>query len=170
MKNYSTIPFKTTPERWKEGEWVYYFNHKDNGYLPTGDLMTDRSGERYEAEFTIFRIKDEVALKEALTRHILDPVLEQQVIDTIEVDKKNALDIKKAYSVDAATAQKIDVIVYKPKEWALKIDYKTKDEVLLKDILYVCLKDHTSTELTKPDVNKEIWKVKYIQQLIPDIK
>jgi hypothetical protein len=103
MKTQSNIKLPDSPLRWKEGEWVIFNNHKDNGYLPTGDPMTDKSGYRYEADFTIVKeLTAEAAIK-AFTRMTYDPVLDQQVIDTIEVNKGSALNVVKDYPVKVTT-------------------------------------------------------------------
>lgn len=86
MKTSNTQPFPTTPQRWKEGQQVIYFNQTQE----QGD-----DGIIYSVEFTIIRSMDE--LEHALLRHFCDPELEQKVIDNIEVNGKNAIDIVKDY-------------------------------------------------------------------------
>lgn len=103
MKTASSVAFPKSA-RWKEGETVVYVNHIDNGYLPTGDLMTDRSGQRYEADFTIVKDTDDiVGVIDAFTRMTTDPVQDQLVVDNIEVDGVKAIDIIKDYPVKVAT-------------------------------------------------------------------
>lgn len=89
--------------RWKEGEMLVAINQRDNGYLPTGDPITDRSGQRYEADFTIVKgdAIDDVIY--AFTRSQEDPVFDQQVIDNIEVEGKPAIEIKREYATKVST-------------------------------------------------------------------
>jgi hypothetical protein len=89
--------------RWKEGEWLLSVNHKDNGYLPTGDPMTDKSGERYEADFTIVDALDAPSAMYAFTRMTQDPVFDQKVIDNIEINGKPAIETKPTYATPVAT-------------------------------------------------------------------
>lgn len=103
MKTNSNISLPDAPQRWKEGEWAVYINHKDNGYLPTDDPMTDRSGQRYEADFTIIKELSAEAAILAFTRQQQDPVLDQQVIDTIEVNGGSALDVPLNYATKASS-------------------------------------------------------------------
>lgn len=165
MTAQSNLPLPKEPQRWKEGEWVYYFNHKDNGYLPTVNPMTDKSGQRYKSEFTITRSKDDISLKEALVRHKEDIVFEQKIIDTIEVEGKYALDVVKTYNPSIATLSEINIIITdikdeKPREWTVKTDYKEGNEVLYMKLIYICLKDHTSDDKEFTPINKDIWKLK----------
>lgn len=70
-------------------------NHIDNGYLPTGDPMTDKSGQRYEADFTIVKGETIYDAIYAFTRQQEDPAFDQQVIDNIEVEGKPAIEVKR---------------------------------------------------------------------------
>jgi hypothetical protein len=106
MKAQSNVPLPTTPERWKEGQFAYYFNHKDNGIQKEED-----EGRRYEAEFVITDSKEEAALEKALTRAILDPVLDKCVIDNIEVESKDAISLVKDYKPDAKTIAEVKYII-----------------------------------------------------------
>ena len=103
MKTYSNIPLPDAPRRWKEGEFGIYINHKDNGYLPTGDPFTDKSGSRYEAEFTIIKELSAESAIHALTRMTEEPEFDQLVIDNIEVNGGNALDVVKEYPIKVSS-------------------------------------------------------------------
>jgi hypothetical protein len=92
MKTNSNTAFPTSPTKWKDGEYVVYINHKDNGIQPEGD-----EGNRYEAEFTISTGIDDASISQAFERHFSDPEHDQKVIDTIEVDGKPAIEIVKTY-------------------------------------------------------------------------
>lgn len=105
MKNYSTIALPKEPQIWKNGEYAYYFNHKDNGLQKDGE-----EGKRFEAEFTIIKSLEKGEIEQALKRHFIDSELEQKVIDNIEVDSKPAIVISKTYNVDALVATKIATI------------------------------------------------------------
>ena len=85
--------------RWKDGERLIAVNQRDNGYLPTGDPMTDKSGQRYEADFTIVKDTDDiVGAIDAFTRMTTDPVQDQLVVDNIEIDGEEFDFIFKGYS------------------------------------------------------------------------
>jgi hypothetical protein len=107
MKTHSNTPFKSS-QKWKDGEWFVTVNQVDNGYLPTGDPMTDKSGQRYEADFTI--VKGETAEEAiyAFTRMTNDPSFDQLVIDNIEVNGKPAIEIKPTY------ANKVSANIFQP--------------------------------------------------------
>jgi hypothetical protein len=92
MKTNSNTAFPTSPTRWKDGEYVVYINHKDNGIQPEGD-----EGKRHEAEFTISTGIDDASIATAFERHFADPEHDQKVIDTIEVEGKPAIEIVKTY-------------------------------------------------------------------------
>ena len=104
MKAQSNIPLPDKVNRWKEGQFIYYVNHKDNGYLPTGDPMTDKSGQRYEADFTIVKEQTAENIINSFTRMINDVAQEQKVVDNIEVAGKPAIEIKPEYIVKVATS------------------------------------------------------------------
>lgn len=110
MKSQSNLPLPAVPIRWKEGEWSYYFNHKDNGIQ-----AAENEGRRYEADFTIIKAKEitKTDVEKALVRSILDAPLEQKVIDNIEVEGKSAIDIIKTYTITKATSDKIAEILLK---------------------------------------------------------
>lgn len=78
-------------------------NHIDNGYLPTGDPMTDKSGQRYEADFTIVKGETIDEAIYAFTRQQEDPAFDRQVIDNIEVDGKPAIEVKREYATKVST-------------------------------------------------------------------
>ncbi|HPM03267.1 MAG TPA: hypothetical protein PK816_14015, partial [Candidatus Cloacimonadota bacterium] len=103
MKTVSNIPLPVAPRRWKDGEYGIYINHKDNGYLPTDDPETDKSSRRYEADFTIVKELTAESAILAFTRQAQDPVLDQKVIDTIEVDGGSALDVPLNYVTKVST-------------------------------------------------------------------
>lgn len=106
MKAFSNVPLPPVPERWKAGQYVYYFNHKDNGIQQEED-----EGRRYEAEFVITDSTKKTALEKALIRAILDPVLDKYVIDNIEVGSKNAISIVKDYKPDAKIIAEVKDII-----------------------------------------------------------
>ena len=124
MKSQSNIPLPAVPIRWKEGEFCYYYNHKDNG-----KQATENEGRRYEADFTIIKAKEitKTDVEKALVRSILDSSLEQKVIDNIEVEGKSAIDIIKTYTITKATSDKIAEIL-------LKYPIESKDEEIIDDI------------------------------------
>jgi len=98
MKTYSNISLPDAPQRWKEGEWAIYINHTDNGIQPE-----ELEGMRYEADFTIVKELTAEAAILAFTRQQQDPVLDQKVIDTIEVDGGSALDVPLNYVTKVST-------------------------------------------------------------------
>lgn len=98
MKNKSTVPFPTTPLRWKEGEYAILINHKDNGEQAEGE-----EGNRYEADFTVVKELTAEAAIEAFTRSQNDPNLDYKAIFNIEQDGKKAIDVKRDYPVKAST-------------------------------------------------------------------
>jgi hypothetical protein len=108
MKAFSNVPLPPVPERWKEGQFAYYFNHKDNGIQKEED-----EGRRYEADFTIIKAKEitKADVEKILVRSILDESLEQKVIDNIEVEGKSAIDIIKTYIITKATSDKVAEIL-----------------------------------------------------------
>lgn len=103
MKIYSNYQITNIPQRWKEGEFVIYNNHKDNGVQPPDAFGIPQDGNRYEAEFTIIKeLTAEAAIK-AFTRMTYDPVLEQKVVDNIEVNGGSAMDVVVDYPTKVAT-------------------------------------------------------------------
>lgn len=99
MKNKSTVPFPTTPLRWKEGEYAILINHKDNGEQPEGE---EGNRNRYEADFTVVKELTAEAAIEAFTRSQNDPNLDYKAIFNIEQDGKKAIDVKRDYPVKAS--------------------------------------------------------------------
>jgi hypothetical protein len=100
MKTESNSQLPFTPQKWKEGQLVVYFNH---------DFKTTDDGDIYSAEFTI--VKDLKDLRFALQRHFIDPELEQLVIDNIEINGVNAIDIQKEYKETPELTETIDKII-----------------------------------------------------------
>jgi hypothetical protein len=100
MKTTNIQQLPTTPQKWKEGQLVVYFNH---------DFKTTDDGDIYSAEFTI--VKDLKDLRFALQRHFIDPELEQLVIDNIEINGVNAIDIRKEYKETPELTETIDKII-----------------------------------------------------------
>lgn len=97
MKIYSNTPIPTTPERWKEGQYVIYINHIDNGIQPPDEAGMSNEGNRYQADFTIL---DSLTADEAIfafSRQLNEPELNNKVIDSIEVDGKSAITVKNKY-------------------------------------------------------------------------
>ena len=103
MKCLSNIPFENSA-KWKDGELIVFIGQKDNGYLPTGDPMTDKSGMRYEADFTIVRGETMEDAIYAFTRMQADPVFDEKVIDNIEVGGKPAIETKPVYANKVSTS------------------------------------------------------------------
>lgn len=97
MKAYSNVPLSVVSEKWKSGQYAYYFNHKDNGAQSAGE-----EGRRYEADFTIMDGYSASSAIEALTRKQNDETLEQKVIDNIEVEGRAAITVKINYPVKAS--------------------------------------------------------------------
>lgn len=97
MKNISTIPFPITPVRWKENQWAIYTNHKENPVITEED-----EGRRFEADFTIVDELTLDAMIQAYTRKEQDPVLDNAVIHTVEVEGQDAIKIKRDYPVKAS--------------------------------------------------------------------
>jgi len=92
MKVLSNNQLPTTPQLWKNDEYVIYVNHKDNGIQPS-----EKNGQRYEAEVTIVREQTMEKVIDALTRMTYDPTLDQKVIDNIEVNGGSALNVVNIY-------------------------------------------------------------------------
>ena len=99
MKAQSNIPFPIEPQRWKEGQYVYFFNHMDNGVQEE-----EKSGSRYEADYTVM---DELSLSatlNAITRKQNDPILEQKVVDNIQLNGSDAILATPIYQNKVSTA------------------------------------------------------------------
>jgi hypothetical protein len=92
MRTHSNNPLPTTPQLWKNDEYIIYVNHKDNGVQPE-----EKTGQRYEAEITIVREQTMEKVVDALTRMTYDPTLDQKVIDNIEVNGGSALNVINVY-------------------------------------------------------------------------
>jgi hypothetical protein len=90
------------PQRWKEGQWIYYFNHKDNGIQGEG-----KEGSRYEADFTITKSLNQPDIEKALIRSMADTDIEKCIVDNIEVEGMKAIEIKKEYKVDPKISNQI---------------------------------------------------------------
>lgn len=106
MITQSNFPLPTSPQRWKEGQHIFYFNQKDNGVQ-----KEEEAGRRYTAEFTIIDSLDKPAIERAVTRALSDPELDRYVTDNIEVEAKPAIQIVKEYKPDASMTSKISVIL-----------------------------------------------------------
>lgn len=117
----SNLQLPTEFQRWKEGQFVYFFNHKDNGIQKEGE-----EGRRYAAEFIITKSVEKVEIEKALTRTILDPALNQMVIDNIEVEAKPAIDLVKDYKPDATTLTTIAAILIKTPIEIKPVEIKSK--------------------------------------------
>ena len=160
MKTNSNIPIPKSA-RWKEGETVIYVNHIDNGYLPTGDPMTDKAGMRYEADFTIATSTDYAAQVAALTRMELDPVLDQQVIDNIEVNGGSAIKVVKDYKPTATTTDKVALsiaIANGAVKWAGKVFFKAGTIVTYDNKVWEVLKDLTANKTDLPPLRPDLYK------------
>ena len=44
-------------------------------------------------------------------------------------------------------------------KWGDKVVYKVDNLVFFKELIYICIKDHTASKDLYPDVNKEMWKL-----------
>lgn len=111
MTAQSNSEFPTALQRWKDGQWVYFYNHKDNGVQPVDDMGMSQEGKRFTADFVIANKVDKTTVTTALIKAIIDPELNQKIIDNIEVDAKPAIEVVKTYKVDAVTTEKIDSIL-----------------------------------------------------------
>jgi len=105
MKAQSNIPLPDKINRWKEGQFIYYFNHKDNGVQEK-----EKEGQRYEADFTISDGETKANIETALIRGIADTDLERCVVDNIEVEGKKAIEVKKTYQITAQMTTQINAI------------------------------------------------------------
>jgi hypothetical protein len=102
----SNNPLPTSPQLWKEGQFIYYFNQKDNGVQ-----KEEEEGRRYTAEVTIIDSLDKPAIERAVTRALADPELDRCVTDNIEVEAKPAIQVVKEYKPDALMTSKISAIL-----------------------------------------------------------
>lgn len=102
MKIHSNTPLNNS-DKWKDGVLMIVVNAVDNGYLPTGDPMTDKSGQRYEADFTFVKGETMEDAMFAFTRMQNDPAFDQLVIDNIEVNGKPAIETKPTYANKVST-------------------------------------------------------------------
>lgn len=107
----SNNPLPNTPQRWKDGQFIYYYNHVDNGIQESDDPMLSKEGERYMADFTILQSTDDPEIERAITRAMIDPDLNQAVIDNIEVEAKPAIQVVREYKSDALITSKISEIL-----------------------------------------------------------
>ena len=105
MKAQSNIPLPDKINRWKEGQFIYYFNHKDNGIQEE-----EKEGQRYEANFTISSGNKKEDIETALIRSIADTDMDRCVVDNIEVDGKKAIEVKKTYKITAQMTTQINAI------------------------------------------------------------
>ena len=119
MKAQSNNPLPTSIVRWKEGEFCYYYNHKDNGKQEEGN-----EGRRYEAEFVITKSPEKTEIEKALARAILDSEIDQKITGNIEIEGKKAIDIVKTYTVTKEIADKIAAIIIKT-----PIDFKEAEAI-----------------------------------------
>ena len=108
------------PQRWKDDLYIYYFNHQDNGEQSIDEMGMSRDGERYQAEFTIVQSLEDAEIERAITRSIIDPELERAVVENIEVDKGNAIEVKKEYLIDDITAIRINSLITKISDLKLR--------------------------------------------------
>jgi hypothetical protein len=102
----SNNPLPTIPQLWKGDQFIYYFNHKDNGVQ-----KDEEEGRRYTAEVTIIDSLDKLAIERAVTRALADPELDRCVTDNIEVEAKPAIQILKSYKLDTLVTSKIATIM-----------------------------------------------------------
>jgi hypothetical protein len=103
----SNNPLPTEPQLWKGDQFIYYFNHKDNGVQKEME-----EGRRYTAEFTIIDSLDKSAIERAVTRSMMNPELDKCVTDNIEVEGMPAIQVVKMYEPDALLVSKIaDIMI-----------------------------------------------------------
>ena len=105
MKAQSNIELPKEPQRWKEGQVIYYFNHIDNGVQKEGE-----EGRRYEAEFVIAKDGE---IEKALTISLCDPNLSKLIAENIEVERKPSIDVVKEYTITKGVTDKIKAIFLK---------------------------------------------------------
>ena len=106
MKAQSNNPLPKSIERWKEGEYIYYYNHIDNGVQ-----SEDNEGERYEADFVITKSTEKTEIEKALIKAIIDPELNQKIIDNIEIEGKKSIDIERDYTVTKEIIDEVTAII-----------------------------------------------------------
>ena len=155
MKTASNIPIPKSA-RWKEGETVIYVNHVDNGVQPE-----EQEGRRYEADFTIATSTDYAAQVAALTRMEVDPVLDQQVIDNIEVNGDSAIKIVKDYKPTAGVTDKVALsiaIANGAVKWADKVAFKKGTIVTYDNKVWEVLKDLTANKTDLPPLRPDLYK------------
>lgn len=105
MKIYSNMPISTEFDKWKEGQFVIFFNHKDNGLQPE-----ENQGARYEANFTIVNSLEEANILQAIHRNLHDEKLDENVIHNIEVEGKKAINVIKEYPADLPQIKSIAIV------------------------------------------------------------
>jgi hypothetical protein len=105
MKAQSNIPLPDKPQRWKDSQYIFYFNHKDNGIQEE-----EKEGQRYEANFTISSGNKKEDIETALIRSIADTDMDRCVVDNIEVEGKKAIEVKKTYKITAQMTTQINAI------------------------------------------------------------
>lgn len=155
MKTASNIP-QPKSARWKEGETVIYVNHVDNGVQPE-----EQEGRRYEADFTIATSTDYAAQVVALTRMELDPVLDQQMIDNIEVNGDKAIKVVKDYKPEKEIVDKIALeiaIANGAVKWTDKVFYEAGTLVTFDNKVWEVLKDLTANKAETPPLAPELYK------------
>ena len=101
----SNIPLPGNIQRWKDSQYIFYFNHKDNGIQEE-----EKEGQRYEADFTISDGETKANIEEALIRGIADTDMDRCVVDNIEVEGKKAIEVKKTYKITAQMTTQINAI------------------------------------------------------------
>lgn len=85
MKCQSQNQFPKDPQRWAEGMYICFYNHRDNGLL-----SEEKAGSRYEADFIIADDLGLDCILNNITGAINDPVLDQMITDNIQMDGKSA--------------------------------------------------------------------------------
>lgn len=125
MKAQSNIPLPNSIQRWKDGQFIYYFNHKDNGIQEK-----EKEGQRYEADFTISNGETKADIETALIRSIADPVLEKCVIDNIEIEGLNAIEIIKPYKKTQSITNQLNTIFISSPVEIKPIEEIKEDEII----------------------------------------
>lgn len=119
MKAYSNITLPFDPQIWKYNQYIYYFNHVDNG-----EQSAEKQGQRYEADFTIINSLRQEDIEYALKRSMVDEELEKCVVDNIEVEGKQAIEVIKEYNVDSKINTLISAILVATPIKIIPIDVK----------------------------------------------
>ena len=156
MKTASNIPIPKSA-RWKEGETVIYVNHVDNGVQPE-----EQEGRRYEADFTITTSTEIEAQAAALIRMELDPILDQQIIDNIEVDGGEAIKVAKDYKPSKEVVDKhlLEIAISMGAvKWVDKIFYKAGVVVLYDNKPFTVINDLTANKDLRPDLSPDLYKL-----------